>query len=154
MLRGAAPGERRGGRQKGTPNKLSIGRVKAAIATATPEFDSLDQLRLIAKHFLDQATAEGKKKNSNIRRINDCLDRAARVLRDIAPYEHPKLSAVKLGSDPEAPLNLSGLSDNELASLRRLMIKIGAATGVSHDHSSRRQNARLHVVDGEFGTTR
>ena len=129
MLRGAAPGERRGGRQKGTPNKLSIGRVKAAIATATPEFDSLDQLRLIAKHFLDQATAEGKKKKANMRSLNDCLDRAARVLRDIAPYEHPKLSAVKLGGDPNAPLNLSSLSDAELASFRRIMVKIGATDG-------------------------
>jgi hypothetical protein len=154
MLRGAAPGERRDGRQKGTPNKLSIGRVKATVATAAPEFDSLDQLRLIAKHFLDQATAEGKKKNANIRRINDCLDRAARVLRDIAPYEHPKLSAVKLGSDPDAPLNLSGLSDDELAHFRRLMIKIGAATGVGHDHSSRRQNARPPVFGREVGTLR
>ena len=124
MLRGAAPGERRGGRKKGTPNKLSIGRVKAAVATAAPEFDSLDQLRLIAKHFLDQATAEGKKKKANMRWLNDCLDRAARVLRDIVPFEHPKLSAVKLGGDPNAPLNLSSLSDNELAHLRRLMIKI------------------------------
>jgi len=129
MLRGAAPGERRGGRQKGTPNKLSIGRVKAAIATATPEFDSLDQLRLIAKHFLDQATAEGKKKKANMRSLNDCLDRAARVLRDIVPYEHPKLSAVKLGGDPNAPLNLSSLSDAELAYFRRIMVKIGATDG-------------------------
>jgi hypothetical protein len=121
---GSNPGERRGGRQKGTPNKLSIGRVKAAIATATPDFDSLDQLRLIAKHFLDQANAEGKKKNANIRWLNDCLDRAARVLRDIVPYEHPKLSAVKVGGDSENPLfDLSGLSDQELAFLRRTVLK-------------------------------
>jgi hypothetical protein len=129
MLRGAAPGERRGGRQKGTPNKLSIGRVKAAVATVAPEFDSLDQLRLIANHFLDQATAERKKKKANMRWLNDCLDRAARVLRDIVPYEHPKLSAVKLGGDPNAPLNLSGLSDAELACFRRIMVKIGATDG-------------------------
>jgi hypothetical protein len=58
------PGERRGGRQKGSLNKLSISGVNADIATATPEFNSPDQLRLVAKHFLDQATAEGKKKNA------------------------------------------------------------------------------------------
>jgi hypothetical protein len=29
---GSKPGERRGGRQKGTPNKLSIGRMKARSA--------------------------------------------------------------------------------------------------------------------------
>jgi hypothetical protein len=121
---GSNPGERQGGRQKGAPNKLSIGRMKAAVATATPEFDSLDQLRLIAKHFLDQATTEGKKEEANVRLVNDCLDRAARVLRDIAPYEHPKLSAVKVGGDSENPLfDLSGLSDHELAFLRRAILK-------------------------------
>jgi hypothetical protein len=61
---GSNPGERRGSRQKGSLNKLSIGRVKATIATTTPEFDSLAQLRLIAWHFLDQATAEGKKEKA------------------------------------------------------------------------------------------
>jgi hypothetical protein len=35
-----------------------------------------------------------------------------------------------------------------------LMIKIDAANGVGHDHSSRRQNARLHVVDREVGAPR
>jgi hypothetical protein len=50
------------------PRKLSIGRMNAAVATPTPEFDSLDQLRLIAKHFLDQATAEGKRRNQASRR--------------------------------------------------------------------------------------
>ena len=90
---------------------------------------ALDQLRVIAKHFLDQATAEGKKTKANMRWLNDCLDRAARVLRDIVPYEHPKLSAVKLGGDPNAPLNLSSLSDAELAYFRRIMVKIGATDG-------------------------
>jgi hypothetical protein len=52
------------------------------------------------------------------------------VLRDLARYEHPQLSSLKLGGDPNAPLNLSALSDDELAYFRRLMIKIGAATGV------------------------
>jgi hypothetical protein len=121
---GSNPGERRGGRQKGSLNKLSIGRVKATIATTTPECDSLAQLRLIARHFLDQATAEGKKEKANVRLVNDCLDRAARVLRDIVPYEHPKLSAVKVGGDSENPLfDLSGLSDQELAFLRRTVLK-------------------------------
>ena len=75
------------------------------------------------------AAAEGKKKKANMRWLNDCLDRAARVLRDIVPFEHPKLAAVKLGGDPDAPLNLSGLTDAELAYFRRIMVKIGATTG-------------------------
>jgi len=36
---------------------------------------------------------------------------------------------VKLGGDPNAPLNLSSLSDAELAYFRRIMVKIGATDG-------------------------
>jgi hypothetical protein len=39
---------------------------------------------------------------------------------DILPYERAKLSAVKVDV---RPLNLSGLTDNELAFLRRVMLK-------------------------------
>ena len=38
-LRGSRPGERRGGRQKGRLNKLSIGRMKAQLAVSVPEFE-------------------------------------------------------------------------------------------------------------------
>ena len=37
---------------------------------------------------------------------------------------------MKLGGDPDAPLNLSGLTDAELAFFRRIMVKIGATTGL------------------------
>jgi len=40
---GSKPGERRGGRQKGSLNKLSIGRMKAQLAVRAPEFDPYDQ---------------------------------------------------------------------------------------------------------------
>jgi hypothetical protein len=49
MPRGSKPGERRGGRQKGTPNKLSIARMKAQLAVSPREFDPYDQLEIIAK---------------------------------------------------------------------------------------------------------
>jgi hypothetical protein len=115
----------------GTPNKLSIGRVQAAVAAAAgrgSEFDALAQLRAIAKHFLDRAAAA----KPNTKLANDLLDRAARVLRDIVPYQHQKMTGVKVGGDPDAPpLNLSGLSDNELAFLRRTIIKACSYTASS-----------------------
>jgi hypothetical protein len=95
-----------------------------------------------------------KAKKAEPRRVESLLQQANSVLRDLANYEHPKLSALKVAGDPNAPLSLSGLTDAELAYLRRVMIKIGAATGIGHAHSSQFQNARLHVVDREFGTTR
>jgi hypothetical protein len=156
---GSKPGERRGGRPKGGLNKRTIERQKAfaeaRAATEADGFDSVDQMRAIAKYFMATAATEQKKgAEANHGTIEELFRHAHSVLRDLARYEHPQLSSLKLGGDPNAPLNLSGLSDDELVHFRRLMIKIDATNGVGDAHSSRRQNARLHVVDREFGTTR
>jgi hypothetical protein len=45
---GSRPGERRGGRQKGTPNQRSLPAIKAAIAQKQPALDSLSLQRLAA----------------------------------------------------------------------------------------------------------
>ena len=153
-----ALGQKTGGRQRGTPNRRTIERqqafAEARAATKTDGFDSVDQMRAIAKYFMATAATEQKKgAKANRGRIEELFRHAHSVLRDLARYEHPQLSALKVAGDPNAPLNLSGLTDAELACFRRLMIKIGAATGVGHAHSSPR-HARRHVVDREFGTTR
>jgi hypothetical protein len=121
---GSKPGERRGGRQKGSLNKLSIGRMKAQVAVSVPEFDPYGQLEIIAKSFLERAHAEQHRDKPNIRLVDDLLDKAARVLRDMVPYKRPRLAAVKVQGDPNAPLfDLSGLTDSELAFLRRTVLK-------------------------------
>src|SRR5258706_1468650 len=121
---GSKPGERRGGRQKGAPNKLSIGRMKAQLAVSAPEFDPYDQLEIIAKTFLEQAHAEKQRDRPNMRLVNDLFDKAARVLRDMVPYKRARLTAIKASGDPDAPLfDLSSLSDSELAFLRRTILK-------------------------------
>jgi len=121
---GSKPGERRGGRQKGTPNKLSIGRMKAQLAVSAPEFDPYDQLEIIAKTFLEQAHAEQRRDRPNMRLVYDLFDKAARVLRDLVPYKRARLTAMKVSGDEDAPLfNLSALSDRELAFLRRTILK-------------------------------
>jgi hypothetical protein len=66
---GSKPGERRGGRQKGSLNKLSIGRVKAQLAVNAPEFDPYDQLEIIAKTFLEQAHAEKQRDRPCLTRL-------------------------------------------------------------------------------------
>jgi hypothetical protein len=121
---GSKPGERRGGRQKGTPNKLSIGRMKAQLAVSAPDFDPYDQLEIIAKTFVERARAEQHRDKPNMRLIDDLLDKAARVLRDMVPYKRPRLTAMKVSGDRDAPLfDLSALSDSELAFLRRTILK-------------------------------
>jgi hypothetical protein len=122
--RGSKPGERRGGRQKGTPNKLLIGRMRAQLAVSVPEFDPYDQLEIIAKTFLERAHAEQHRDKPNMRLVDDLLDKAARVLRDMVPYKRPRLAAMKVSGDKDAPLfDLSTLTDNELAFLRRTILK-------------------------------
>src|SRR5260370_31605617 len=121
---GSKPGERRGGRQKGSMNKLSIGRMKAQLTKSTPEFDPYDQLEVIAKTFLEQAHAEQRRDRPNIRLVNDLLDKAARVLRDMLPYKRARLTAMKVSGDKDAPLfDLSALSDQELLFLRRTILR-------------------------------
>ncbi len=107
-----------------TPNKLSIGRMKAQMAAGVPEFDPYDQLENIAKTFLERARAEQRRDKPNMRLVDDLLDKAARVLRDMVPYKRPRLTATKVSGDKEAPLfDLSTLTDSELAFLRRTILK-------------------------------
>ena len=121
---GSKPGERRGGRQKGSLNKLSLGRMKAQVAVSAREFDPYDQLEIIAKTFLERARTEQQRDKPNARLFDDLLDRAARVLRDMVPYKRPRLSTTKVQGDKDAPLfDLSGLSDSELEFLRRTVLK-------------------------------
>ena len=111
---GSKPGERRGGCQKGRLNKLSIG----------PEFDPYDQLEIIAKTFLERARAEQHRDKPNMRLVDELLDKAARVLRDMVPYTRPRLTATKVSGDRDAPLfDLSALSNSELTFLRRTILK-------------------------------
>jgi hypothetical protein len=122
---GSKPGERRGGRQKGSLNKLSIGRMKAQLRVSAPEFDPYDQLEIIGKTFLDRAGAEQQRDKPNMRLIDDLLDKAARVLRDMLPYKRARLTAMKVSGDEDAPLfDLSTLTDSELAFLRRTVLKV------------------------------
>jgi hypothetical protein len=122
-----ALGRKTGGRTRGTPNRRTIGlrlarQALAAGGSAAP-FDALAQLRAIAQYFLDQADAERRKAKPCARTINDSYEQAARVLREITPYERPRLTSMKVGGS----LNLAELTDSELASLRRLLLKMGAS---------------------------
>jgi hypothetical protein len=78
------------GRKKGSFGKLTVGHE-----APRPDFDSLEQLRMIAKKFLGQAAAEQRKaEGMNVKFFNECLLNAHRVLRDICPYDHAKLVSV------------------------------------------------------------
>ncbi len=80
MPRGARPGERRGGRQKGTKNKATIERER------------------FARHVAEQAAASGEAPLDYMLRVmrtsNDAKRRDTMAIA-AAPYVHARLSAVE-----------------------------------------------------------
>jgi hypothetical protein len=95
MPRGSAPGERRGGRQKGTPNKATIERrMLARRGLAAVEHTGKLPLEIIL------AVAAGGTKADEI------SDRQLQAAIAAAPYIHPKLAAVAVQDvtphDPDA----------------------------------------------------
>ena len=83
MPRGSAPGERRGGRHKGTPNKATVERQMRAQA-------GLEAAKLTGKLPLDimLTVAAGGPEADKI------SDRQLQAAIAAAPYVHPKLAAV------------------------------------------------------------
>lgn len=81
--RGSAPGERRGGRQKGTPNKLKAERV-AALTPPAGETPLAYMLRV-----MNDPKAEARRR-----------DWAANAA---APYIHAKQAMVEIGNKGGAP---------------------------------------------------
>src|ERR1700722_1099644 len=103
------------GRKKGSLNKLTIGRMEAAIAVEHPEYTTLQKLRAVPTIIIDRlehtkryTEAEGRE-----------LEALSKVLDRIMPYEHRKLSA---GDTPEHPhhvnVDLSCLTDTHARAIR------------------------------------
>ncbi len=112
MPRGAKPGERRGGRAKGTKNRATIEKellVKTALDGIKDEVvarsvlsDAISEVRdLMAKHHPDF----GKKPNEPLYFKYCTLLRS--LASDLIGYQAPKLTAVKVGGDRDNPLLIS-----------------------------------------------
>jgi hypothetical protein len=116
-----ARGFKSGGRRRGTPNKRTLARVElqnrhGAEATSP----ALSQMRKFVARLIDLADEERRKgEEANQRVIRENLDSAARILREIAQYELPKLTAVRVGGDPDnaIPIDIKALSDDQLHTL-------------------------------------
>jgi hypothetical protein len=115
MPAGAKPGERRGGRAKGTPNKITVGKqatdYRAAQSKAediaasqdkqqlSPEFDSLEYKRKICFILFTLVAEEQNKRvrgeKWDPRWLKDAADAADRALNGLLPYEHRKLATLE-----------------------------------------------------------
>ena len=129
MPRGSKPGERRGGRQKGTPNKTVVAKAAHILSAAgktakAPSFSAYIRLFELAEDYDRDLTVALAKRPRNRTEIAECRERLARTLKDLLPYEKPRLTTTKVQGDKDAPLfHLSGLSDQELRFLRRTILK-------------------------------
>jgi hypothetical protein len=129
MPRGSKPGERRGGRQKGTPNKTVVAKAAHILAAAgetakAPSFSAYSRLFELAEDYDRDLAVALLKRPRNRTEIAECRERLARTLKDLLPYEKPRLTTTKVQGDKDAPLfDLTTLSDKELAFLRRTVLK-------------------------------
>ncbi len=99
MPAGAKPGERRGGRAKGAPNKRTIGeayfREQAKNQPSHDHFDSLEQMRAIAKLFIGMAAQEQREAKPDRKWLKELGDSAAKTLAYILPFEHRRLATLE-----------------------------------------------------------
>lgn len=91
MPRGAGPGERRGGRQKGTPNKKTLLRAETLARLSIEGSDPVDFMLNVMR-------------NPHVP-LDMRLDAAAKV----APFVHPRLQAVMHAEQPSGKSELQEL---------------------------------------------
>jgi hypothetical protein len=102
MARGSKPGERRGGRQKGTPNKKTVAAMQAAEEAGRVLAENLgDKCFPGDAHALAMALYKDTTQPIEIR---------LEALKAALPYEKPRLSAVEhsgsIGTTQEQGLSL------------------------------------------------
>lgn len=93
MPRGAAKGERRGGRQKGVPNKTSLAKEAAIAATGYTPKDAL--LRKMRFHLVAADKEEARGASADAAKVSAALDKASEAATQLAPYVHPRLQAIE-----------------------------------------------------------
>ena len=116
-----ARGYKTGGRQKGTRNKRTMARAELqsrhGVDAASP---ALSKMRECTDWMLRLADEEQKRgEEADCKLIKEYLDGAARILKELAQYETPKLTAVRVGGDPvnSLPLDVKALSNDQLYGL-------------------------------------
>jgi catalase (peroxidase I) len=110
MASGAKPGERRGGRAKGTPNKMTFMKTQMAMK-AMAETDSSQQLKAtdMLNRVMAEAYAMSREYGPQSNKYDDDLYKSYLKLTvytagKLAPYQSPQLSTVKVGGDRDNPL--------------------------------------------------
>jgi hypothetical protein len=101
MPRGSNPGERRGGRKNGTPNKTVVAKAAHILAAPgetakAPSFLAYTRLFELAEYYDRDLIIALAKKPLNPTEVAECRERLARTLKDLLPYEKPRLTTTKV----------------------------------------------------------
>lgn len=108
MARGAKPGERRGGRIKGVPNKTTLAR---AVEIATEKKAQGKPLAVEAmqdgmyRYIALSAPFQKGGPQENIDQFQHFFDKAMKLADKIANYETPKLQSTTLVGDKDKPIS-------------------------------------------------
>jgi hypothetical protein len=125
-MRGARPGERRGGRKKGTPNKRSIPAIQAAIKAKQPDLDSLSLQRSSAAGIRAEIEKVRSRKRYDAKALVDWYVKLARVAQGYANLDQERPDFAEVRAD------LSRLNPEQLLALKQLaLVASGGATGDS-----------------------
>lgn len=137
--KGSAPGEHRGGRKAGTPNKSTLARsaeiaaehraANLPLAVEVLENTMLNALKMAVKFEPKVGKdADGKDIATGDESLyGKYLDKAIVAAGKLAPYQTPQLQSTTLNVER---LDLTRLSDAELAILERIYAKADNERGV------------------------
>jgi hypothetical protein len=130
MPRGAKPGERRGGRAKGTPNKMTFMKTQMAmkamaeVDTTAAQLKATEMLNRIMAETYEMAKAYGPQSpNYNDDMYRNYLKLTVYTAGRLAPYQSPQLVAMRVGNDRDSPLMVrEGVTSKQVMEMLRQKI--------------------------------
>jgi hypothetical protein len=155
------------GRPKGAKNRRPVGeeylkkaaqhRAAARLARVVPyDFDNAEKLDPMAlleevtQHFYRKAKIEESLgRFCDFRIVDNALQNAARIAREIVSFKHPRISAIKLAvADPNADLLRGDMTAEEMREIiRRKLVEEGfLPPTVEHQGLVREEDEQRHRV--------
>jgi hypothetical protein len=130
MARGARPGERRGGRAKGTPNKMTVEKMRLAML-AVADTGSTKAVDVLGR-VISEAYAMCQKFGPTGSEYDDELYRkylrlTAETAGRLAPYQTPQLTTLRVSGDSKSPFVVrEGVTSQQvLAELMAMIAETG-----------------------------
>src|SRR5271169_1664739 len=127
-MSGSKPGERRCGRKKGTPNKMTFSKQQMAMKAMSETDWSQRKATVVLNQIMAEAYAMAKEYGPGSDKYNDALyinylKLAMATAGRLAPYQDPQLATVKVSSEGSRPLVIrEGVTSKRIMEELRLKI--------------------------------